>query len=86
MGKSWMHETDRASKRYIEGVKQFINMAHGHADRLDRIKCPCRKCTNRFYHHVDAVETHLILNRIDLDYTEWIFHGEEDPFLKKCAS
>jgi len=48
MDNSWMHETDRTSKRYIEGVKQFINIAHCHADRLDRIKCPCRKCTNRF--------------------------------------
>ncbi|KAK9994727.1 hypothetical protein SO802_024430 [Lithocarpus litseifolius] len=37
---------------------------------------------NRVYHHIDAVETHLILNRFDLDYTDWIFHGEEDSFFK----
>ncbi|KAF3960795.1 hypothetical protein CMV_014512 [Castanea mollissima] len=82
MDKGWMHETDRTSTRYSEGVKQFINMARGHADRVGRIKCPCRKCTNRYYHHIDAVETHLIVNRFDLNYTEWIFHGEEDPFFK----
>ncbi|XP_050278308.1 uncharacterized protein LOC126719839 [Quercus robur] len=82
MDKSWMHETDRTSTRYSEGVKQFINMARGHADRVGRINCPCRKCTNRYYQHIDAVETHLILNRFDLNYTEWIFHGEEDPFYK----
>ncbi|KAK9986017.1 hypothetical protein SO802_030968 [Lithocarpus litseifolius] len=82
MDKSWMHETDRTRTRYSEGVKQFINMARGDADRVGRIKCPCHKCTNRYYHHINAVETHLIVNRFDLNYTEWIFHGEEDLFFK----
>ena len=82
MDKSWMHEIDRTSTRYSEGVKQFINMACGHADQVGRIKCLCRKCTNRYYHHINAVETHLIVNRFYLNYTEWIFHGEEDPFFK----
>ena len=82
MDKSWMHETDRTNTRYSEGVKQFINMARGHADRVGRIKCPCCKCTNRYCHHINMVETHLIANRFDLNYTEWIFHGEEDPFFK----
>ena len=82
MDKSWMHETDRTSKRYSEGVKQFINMAHGHADRVGRIKCPCRECINRYYQHIDTVKTHLIVNRFDLNYTKWIFHVEEDQFFK----
>ncbi|KAK7858372.1 hypothetical protein CFP56_013009 [Quercus suber] len=57
-------------------------MARGHANRVGRIKCPCRKCTNRYCHHINAVETHLIVNIFDLNYTEWIIHGEEDPFFK----
>ena len=28
------------------------------------------------------MESHLFFNRIDLDYIEWIFHGEEDLFFK----
>ena len=24
----------------------------------------------------------MIVNRFDLNYTEWIFHGEENPFFK----
>ena len=28
------------------------------------------------------METHLFFNRIDLDYTKWIFHGGEDLFFK----
>ena len=32
MDKSWMHETNRLGNQYDEGVKEFISMAHNHAD------------------------------------------------------
>uniref|UniRef100_A0A2N9GAQ5 Transposase-associated domain-containing protein n=1 Tax=Fagus sylvatica TaxID=28930 RepID=A0A2N9GAQ5_FAGSY len=81
MDKSWMHETNRLGNRYAEGVKEFISMARNHADGRNRIKCPCRNCTNRYYKHIDDVEDDLFLKGIDLNYTQWIFHGE-DPFLQ----
>ena len=46
MDKSWMQETNRLGNRYYEGVKAFISNARGYADGYDRIKCPCRSCTN----------------------------------------
>ena len=70
MDKRWMHETNRTNTLYSEGVKQFINMARGHADRVGRIKCPCCKCTNRYCHHINMVETHLIVNRFDASYKD----------------
>ena len=81
MDKSWMHETNRLGNRYAEGVKEFISMARNHADGRNRIKCPCRNCTNRYYKHIDDVEDDLFLKGIDLNYTQWIFH-RDDPFLQ----
>ena len=81
MDKSWMQETNRLGNRYYEGVKAFISNARGYAVGYDRIKCPCRSCTNRYYKHIEEVEDDLFLKGIDLNYTQWIFHGE-DPFLQ----
>jgi hypothetical protein len=82
MDKSWMQESNRFGNRYIEGVNEFISMARSHVDGLDRIKCPCRSCLNRYYKPIDKVQDDLFLKGIDLNYTQWIFHGEEDPFLQ----
>ncbi|XP_062145287.1 uncharacterized protein LOC133852537 [Alnus glutinosa] len=80
MDKSWMQETHRFGEKYSKGVEQFIKMACGHVDELNRIKCPCRKCENRYYKPIDMVEDDLFINGIDMNYTPWVFHGEEDPF------
>jgi hypothetical protein len=48
-------------------------------DGCGMTRCPCRKCANQYYDHINMVENHLYQNRIDLSYTQWIFHGE-DPF------
>jgi hypothetical protein len=80
MDKSWMQETHRFGEKYSNGVEQFIRMARGHVDGLNRIKCPCRKCANRYYKPIDKVEDDLFINGIDMYYTKWVFHGEEDPF------
>ena len=77
-----MQETNRLSNRYVEGVKAFISMARGHVDGLNRIKCPCRSCTNQYYKHINEVEDDLFLKGIYLNYTQWIFHGEEDLFFR----
>jgi hypothetical protein len=80
MDKTWMKETHRFGEKYSKGVEQFIRMARGHVDELNRIKCPCRKCENHYYKPIDMVKDDLFLNGIDMNYTQWVFHGEEDPF------
>jgi hypothetical protein len=71
MDKTWMQESNRFGNRYIEGVNEFISMARSHVDGLDRIKCPCRNCLNRYYKPIDKVRDDLFLKGIDLNYTQW---------------
>ncbi|KAF5450521.1 hypothetical protein F2P56_030861 [Juglans regia] len=87
MDKSWMLIEDRLhSPEYDEGVRQFLAMAQAHAATADQIRCPCRRCRNRAFHSIRIVEDHLFLRGIDPTYTEWIFHGEEDPILNSTFS
>ncbi|XP_042975438.1 uncharacterized protein LOC122306930 [Carya illinoinensis] len=80
MDKSWMHIADRfRSREYGEGVRQFLAMARAHALGRNNIKCPCRRCRNNFFRPISEVERHLFVMGIDPSYTDWIFHGEEDP-------
>ncbi|XP_035544633.1 uncharacterized protein LOC118348016 [Juglans regia] len=54
-------------------------MAQAHAT-TNNIWCPCRTCRNNFFHPIDLVERHLFTIGIDENYTEWIFHGEEESW------
>ncbi|XP_035546566.1 uncharacterized protein LOC109010822 [Juglans regia] len=79
MDKSWMTEPNRLrSPAYAAGVNNFLEMAQNHARGSDRIRCPCRICSNNLFLPLFTVESHLFINGIDLNYTEWIFHGEEE--------
>ena len=80
MDKTWMQESNRFGNRYIEGVNEFISIACSHVDELDRIKCPCRSCLNRYYKPIDKVRDDLFLKGIDLNYNQWIFHGKKIHF------
>ncbi|GJR55000.1 retrovirus-related pol polyprotein from transposon TNT 1-94 [Tanacetum coccineum] len=40
--------------------------------------CPCTKCLNHIKHNVEEVQFHLFKNGIDLSYTKWSKHGEND--------
>jgi hypothetical protein len=75
-----MQEPTRCSDRYIRGLEEFLRMACQCVDVNDIMRCPCRDCGNRYFHHIKLVESHLYQHGIDRTYTQWIFHGEEDPF------
>ncbi|KAF5467964.1 hypothetical protein F2P56_012164 [Juglans regia] len=80
MDKTWMHLTDRfRSREYGEGVRQFLIMARAHALGNNNIKCPCRRCRNNLFLPISQVERHLFITGIDPTYTDWIFHGEQEP-------
>ncbi|XP_042940699.1 uncharacterized protein LOC122275604 [Carya illinoinensis] len=80
MDKSWMHITNRfRSTEYREGLHQFMSLAQAHAI-TNNIRCPCLNCRNNFFHTIDLVQRHLFTIGIDENYTEWIFHGEEETW------
>ncbi|XP_042950995.1 uncharacterized protein LOC122282961 isoform X2 [Carya illinoinensis] len=79
MDKSWMNLTDRLlSPAYAEGVNTFLTLARNHSRGSDRIRCPCRSCCNNLFLPIFNVETHLFIKGINPNYTQWIFHGEEE--------
>jgi hypothetical protein len=80
MDKTWMQETHRFGEKHSKGVEQFVSMAHGHVDGLNMIRCPCRKCENHYYKPIGEMEDDLFINRIYMNYTLWVFHGEEYLF------
>ena len=43
---------------------------------VDYIICPCEKCRNLRYQHVDIVYEHLVITRMNPAYDTWVFHGE----------
>jgi hypothetical protein len=60
---------------FERGVKEFMTFAVEHA-LLDKIRCPCLKCTNRKYQDPIEVEIHLYRFRFVGNYNRWICHGE----------
>ncbi|GJX37971.1 retrovirus-related pol polyprotein from transposon TNT 1-94 [Tanacetum coccineum] len=42
------------------------------------IPCSCTKCLNHIEHKVEEVQYHLYRHGIDISYTKWTKHGEED--------
>ncbi|XXG86371.1 hypothetical protein AAC387_Pa11g1277 [Persea americana] len=77
MDKSWIHKS-RASAAYKAGVQQFLDFAFANAISSDRIKCPCKNCSNIYYRSRDEVYEHLICDGVDKGYARgvWVFHGE----------
>lgn len=45
------------------------------------LKCPCKKCYNRFWHEPNLVWAHLLYEGMDPRYEDqvWVFHGEHLP-------
>ncbi|XP_042950146.1 uncharacterized protein LOC122282038 [Carya illinoinensis] len=79
MDRSWMNLPDRLrSPAYAEGVNHFLTLARSHAMGSDRIRCPCRLCSNNLFLPFREVETHLFIKGFNPTYTQWIFHGEEE--------
>ena len=82
MDKSWMQLRGRYLPEYVKGVEEFIEFARASVDESNRIRCPCTKCINTNFMHIDDVRDHLL----DLDkgmyrkYTQWNYYGD----IMKC--
>ncbi|GJR13824.1 putative reverse transcriptase domain-containing protein [Tanacetum coccineum] len=88
MDKSWM-ETNRISKSYVDGVAAFTDYAVHNLQKMGNIDprvnkkhiyipCLCTKCLNHIEHKVEEVKYHLYRRGIDISYTKWTKHREED--------
>ena len=77
MDKSWIYEADRLkSVKYSDGVRDFMSVARSYADSRGMIRCPCKRCKNVLFKHVDEMEDHLYIIGFDQSYTNWVFHEE----------
>lgn len=75
--KGWIDSNNRASREYISGVELFLEFAYLGKLPEDKIRCPCRDCSNRYYQDQETVRTHCIVAGFEKWYTNWTSHGEE---------
>ncbi|XP_074315263.1 uncharacterized protein LOC141651448 [Silene latifolia] len=69
------------------GVIEFLNASFSKVVVGGQIRCPCKRCKNRYWLQRDEVFDHLKALGFVENYDEWIFHGEEplqtQPFIEK---
>ena len=65
MDKSWV-DANRLSDVYKAGVNSFLDQAF--LTRREYIKCPCKKCCNRYYLVRQSIFEHLIIEGFDPGY------------------
>ena len=58
--KSWTSISNRLSKEYLDGVKMFISRVETYVNEDGKVRCPCRKCLNLYWHTLRVVHNHLI--------------------------
>ncbi|KAF9621027.1 hypothetical protein IFM89_015849 [Coptis chinensis] len=75
--KEWIHEPNRVSTVYREGVASFIDLAQKKYEGFTTCPCPCVTCWNGKRLVFDEVRRHIIQNGFDLTYTIWSLHGEK---------
>ncbi|XP_061999523.1 uncharacterized protein LOC133716896 [Rosa rugosa] len=80
MDKKWVF-LDRRSDEYISGLQAFINRSLEISPFVDKIKCPCKECKNRYYKTAMVVAEHMrdigMWNRyVNMP---WQSHGEQLP-------
>ncbi|XP_074342166.1 uncharacterized protein LOC141679607 [Apium graveolens] len=75
--KDWIDSNDRASDEYVNGVESFLKFAYTGKPLTEKILCPCRECSKRYYQDRDTVNTHCIFVGFEKWYKNWTSHGEE---------
>ncbi|XP_072084535.1 uncharacterized protein [Arachis hypogaea] len=75
MDKSWMLKP-RTSKKYLDGLDEFLDFAFHNAAEGTQILCPCKNCNNCAWGNREDVYEHLVCDGFDKGHSKWIFHGE----------
>lgn len=72
----WMYSPKRLDEFEI-GVINFLNASFAKAAQGSQIRCPCRRCKNRYWYCRSEVFDHLKVDGFVDNYYVWTFHGEE---------
>lgn len=76
MDRSWIHETNRVSQRFKDGVIQFLDVARNSLNSNGETLCPCRKCANILIQTLPAIQAHICTYGFISTYIIWNKHGE----------
>ncbi|XP_042437052.1 uncharacterized protein LOC122023018 [Zingiber officinale] len=79
--RSWMYFS-RWVPEFENGLLNFLNISFAKASSGGQIKCPCRRCKNRYWYRRDEVYNHVKSEGFVENYDLWIFHGEDPSSLK----
>src|SRR5688572_16234930 len=79
MDRQWMYNTDRQTKKFVDGLHYFLEVAK--ANRLENgfICCPYFQCSNKKdYSHASwgTIHSHLFRYSFMPNYLVWTKHGE----------
>ena len=66
---------------FVNGVHSFLKFAFSDSS-IETRRCPCSKCTNRYYHSRRKITEHLYLRGFVMGYHVWDSHGERRSSLK----
>ncbi|KAD6118957.1 hypothetical protein E3N88_10228 [Mikania micrantha] len=78
MSHQWVKNGNRVSTEYMDGVKEFLNVARQTLNTNGLTLCPCSNCLNSRLHDIGVIAAHLINIGIDKSYTQWVYHGEDE--------
>ena len=70
------------SEEYIRGVKDFVSNGFANFGVGTELRCPCKKCINRFWHSRDVVYDHLICKGPYPEFVNWIYEISTSKFKK----
>ncbi|XP_052621679.1 uncharacterized protein LOC128127271 [Lactuca sativa] len=78
MSHQWVKIENRTSIEYVNGVKEFLNVARHTLNSNGLTPCPCSNCLNSRLQNISVITSHLISVGIDKSYTRWVHHGEDE--------
>ncbi|KAI3709420.1 hypothetical protein L2E82_39182 [Cichorium intybus] len=78
MDHQWVKNGNRVSIEYVNGVKEFLNVARETLNSSGLTLCPCANCLNSRLQNIGVITAHLINVGIDKSYTRWVYHGEDE--------
>ncbi|XP_074356308.1 uncharacterized protein LOC141696010 [Apium graveolens] len=71
-GEKWV-TLPKYSDKYRKGVEAFVNQAFSRYAVGNELKCPCKKCGNRFWSGAKAIHEYLVCNGPCSHSVEWIY-------------
>ncbi|KAL7593473.1 hypothetical protein Lser_V15G33749 [Lactuca serriola] len=78
MGHQWVKIENRTSIEYVNGVKEFLNVARHTLNSNGLTSYPCSNCLNSRLQNISVITSRLISVGTDESYTRWVHHGKDE--------